>query len=218
MNLDQWAADVNGRTIGNGQCWDLAQDYASRVCGAGNLNTQLSPHPGYAIGVWDGFGQNGVEQWFTQAGPTETALPGWIAIWHWGSPVAPFSHIAPVIKDYGPAAYCMSQNPGPAHYMPIPKLGLAGYLVPKTLGTPLAQTAASVTLADNGIAGQIGDTIGQLQGLASFAANVQHFFSTPGIWTRIGVWVLGGLILAAALVYMFKNQAAAAVKEVAGNV
>lgn len=204
MNLDQWLADVNGRAIGAGQCWDLAQDYAARVCGAGTLSTQVGPHPGYASNVWAGFGGNGVEQWFGQAPANATALPGWIAVWDWGSPVAPFSHIAPVVKDYGAAAYCMSQNPGPAHYMPIPKLKLLGYLVPHTMGGGAGVQLAGDTSSSSGTGS---DPFTQISGFVDAVTNVQRFFATPKIWNRIGLYLLAAFILLAAVIYIFKDQA-----------
>lgn len=204
MNLDQWLADVDGKTIGNGQCWGLAEDYSIRVCNGGELYTHPSPHEGYAIGVWDGFESSGVAQFYSKADASQTMLPGWIPIWKWGSPVAPESHIAIGLKDLGYALDCETQNPGSAHRMVIPKLGLAGYLVPKNMGGSTINTAGNITV--NNPVSDATNTINQLQGLASFAVNVRNFFNTPGIWQRIGIYIVGALILLMALIYMFKDE------------
>ena len=212
MDLQQWADDVNQRVIGAGECWDLAEDYDKRVVNGPLLATSPSIHAGYAIGVWDGFGRNGVEAAYTQAGADAVALPGWLAIWQWGQPEEPFSHIAVVIQDRGGSLYLMSQNPGPAHYMVLSKQGLAGYLVPKNGGT-----ASNVELAGNtsGSGGNpISDTVNTLGGLASAWTNFQRFINTPGIWTRVGIYLLGGLILVAACVYYFKDETMNAIESV----
>lgn len=207
MNLAEWLKDVDGRTIGAGQCWDLAQDYSNRVTSGGALVTQPSPHAGYAIGVWDGYGANGVEQNWTQADANSIALPGWLAVWRYGSITAPLSHIAPVINDAGLGVYCMTQNPGPAHKMILAKAGLAGYLVPKNGGTASGiQLASDTTTSTN--------PLDAIKGFTDTVANIQHFFATPGIWNRIGIYVLGGLILLAAVVFMFKDQLNDVVKEI----
>lgn len=206
MNFDEWMADVNGRVVGDGQCWTLAQDCYSRVYGGGPLYTHPSAHPGYAIGVWDGYGANGTEAIFDKAPATAIALPGWFAIWHYGSVTAPESHIAMTIGDYGLGVECMSQNPGGAHKRVIPKLGLAGYLVPKTGGKASGFTANLASDTSGGGNGGVAGAVDSVTKLADSVATVQHFFAQPGQWQRIGIYALGALILFSAVIYMFKDN------------
>lgn len=200
MNRDEWLKDVDGKTVGNGQCWGLAEDYNQRVIGGSTLATAPSPHAGYAIGVWDGYGKNGVERAYSQAPPTAIMQAGWIPIWKYGSANAPLSHIAVGLSDLGVGIDCMTQNPGPSHRMVIAKIGLAGYLVPRNGGGGI--TLASDT---NPIAGAI-TAASTVTALADQIAAIQHFFATPGQWQRIGVYAVGILILIAAGIYLFKND------------
>jgi hypothetical protein len=206
MKLSEWLTDVNGRQIGDGQCWTLAQDYSNRVTNGGNLATQPSPHEGYAIGVWDGYGVSGVEKFYTKAPATSIAGAGWLAIWKYGTSTAPLSHIAVTTgHDYGLTVECMTQNPGPAHLMKISKQGLAGYLVPKNGGTAAGMTAV---LAGDNTSGSnpIADGVNAVSGVTNAIANVQHFFATPGQWQRIGIYTLGAALLLAAVIYLLKND------------
>jgi hypothetical protein len=212
MDFQQWCDDVNGKVIGAGECWDLAEDFDKRVVNGPLLNTQVGRHPGYASDVWEGFGSNGVEAAYNQADAGSVALPGWLAIWEFGGPVTPFSHIAPTVSDHGGAVYCMSQNPGPAHFQMISKQGLLGYLVPKNGGS-----SSNVILAgDNKNSGSnpISDTVNTLSGLASAWTNFQRFINTPGIWNRVGIYLLGGMIVIAACVYYFKDETMNAIESV----
>jgi len=210
MNLDEWLADVNGAEIGNGQCWGLAEDYNRRVIGGSTLATAPSPHAGYACGVWDGYGSNGVERSYTQAPATAIMLPGWIPVWKWGSMIAPLSHIAVGLSDVGLGVECMTQNPGPAHRMVIAKTGLAGYLVPRKGGQSSGITLASDT-SNNPAAGVV-NAVTSVTALADQIATIQHFFAVPGQWQRIGLYALGIGILSAAGIYLFKNDIAKAIQ------
>ena len=209
MNLNEWINDVDGRVIGAGQCWDLAQDYSTRVTGGGSLGTSPSPHAGYAIGVWDGYGSNGVEQHYDQAPASAIMGAGWLPVWKFGTITAPLSHIAVGLTDIGVGVACMTQNPGGAHHMVIAKEGLAGYLVPKNGGT-----SAGIRLAsDNTNSG--GNPLDAISGFTNTVANIQHFFATPGIWQRIGLYAIGVFILFAAITFMLKDNIDDIVKEVA---
>jgi hypothetical protein len=202
VNFQDWVKSVDGRTVGNGQCWGLAEDYNIRVIGGSTLATAPSPHAGYACGVWDGYGSNGVEKSYTQAPATALAQAGWIPVWKWGSANAPLSHIAVALGDVGIGVDCMTQNPGVSHRMTISKAGLYGYLVPRTSG-------GGITLASdnssNPIQGAV-DAVNNVTHLADQISAIQSFFATPGIWQRIGLYTLGALILLAAAVYMFKDS------------
>lgn len=203
--FNQWLTDVNGKFIDvdgsyGAQCWDLAQDYLTRVVGGGQFSTAGGQHDGYAAGAWEGFATNGLSQWFTQQPATATPGPGWVGIWKYGGPFTPTSHVAPVVRDGGlGTVYCMTQNPGPAHYQSLPKAGLLGYLQPKTSigGATDAKLTGDVTSS-------VGGTVGTIQSLTQ----IGNFFSNVGNWQRIGVMSLGGLLLLIALIFMVTQSRA----------
>lgn len=201
MDFKTWCADVNLRlidvdgspTVNPYQCWDLVQDYLTRVLGGGSLQTGPSAHQGYAIGCWDGFATNGLSQWFSQAPASAKMQSGWVPVWKYGQPFTPFSHIAVGVKELpGGMLYCMTQNPGPAHYAPIPKAGLAGYLVPKTGTGGSVQNASWLDDA----AGAAVDVITSPAGQALVTlSTIIGYFSKPENWIRIGIFALGVVML-----------------------
>lgn len=139
--FDDYLASVNGVAIdvdGNygPQCWDLWSHYASNLIGVNpwwltgtNSGGGCSSHPGFTCGIWYGFGGN-LNPWFTSYGPDTVAQPGDVAIWDYGYPATPYSHVAIVVEDRGGSLYTMTQNPGACHYGQITKNGLLGYLRP----------------------------------------------------------------------------------------
>jgi hypothetical protein len=129
------AINVDGQF--GAQCWDSWSHYATNLIGVSPARLTYTgaggwhaAHPGFTCAVWFGFDRSGLNQWFTSFGPTVKAQPGDVAIWDYGTPPAPYSHIAIVVEDRGNALYCMTQNPGPNHYGLISKAGLLGYLRP----------------------------------------------------------------------------------------
>ena len=138
MDWGQWTQTVNGQTVdvepGYGaQCYGLMKNYMNNVIGApGEISTQYGPHPGFAINVFDGYGQNGLSQYFEKLGPDAQPQQGDVAFWEWGSQIAPESHVAVVNNDLGGSLNVWSQN-SPQGYttlQALPKAGLAGYLRP----------------------------------------------------------------------------------------
>lgn len=136
---DNWLASVDGRAIEmdsswGAQCWDLWSHYAVNMIGATYWNTGTNAgggcpqHPGYTCGLWFGFDRSGLGQWFTPH--TGTPQRGDVAIWNWGSPAGPNSHVAMVVEDRGGSILTMTQNPGAAHYGVLSKAGILGYLRP----------------------------------------------------------------------------------------
>lgn len=136
---DNWLASVDGRAIEmdsswGAQCWDLWSHYAVNMIGATYWNTGTNAgggcpqHPGYTCGLWFGFDRSGLGQWFTPH--TGTPQRGDVAIWNWGSPAGPNSHVAMVVEDRGGSILTMTQNPGAAHYGVLSKTGILGYLRP----------------------------------------------------------------------------------------
>lgn len=226
MTFSDWLADVDGREIdvdgsAGAQCWDLAQDYLTRCLGGGTLRTGPSSHAGYAIGAWDGFSSNGLNQWFTQAPAGATMLPGWVPVWKWGALFSPLSHIAVGVQDKGGAVSCMSQNPGAAHITSLSKIGLAGYLVPKSLNNsgPGFVTVGNNTLVSNPIT----DTVDNMAGLKKMYDDSQTaiaWVSDSGNWLRVGIFTIGGALLLLAIVKLLSKSpvTAGAVKAVKGAI
>lgn len=229
MDLKAWFSDVNLRLIDvDGspaanpyQCWDLVQDYLTRVLGGGSLQTGPSPHDGYAIGCWDGFATNGLSQWFSQAPASATMLPGWVPVWKYGQLFTPFSHIAVGVNELpGGMLQCMTQNPGPAHYAPIPRAGLAGFLVPKT-GSGMTVTNAYspddfvkdlAKAAGGAVADATNNPVGQ--SLITLV-KINDYLSKPENWKRIGLYALGIILLAIVVVILLGKTpiAQTAIKE-----
>lgn len=163
--LGQWADDVEGRYVNvdgdfGGQCWDLAQDFTTRVVDpAVTLWTQPSDHPGFALGVWEvalSDCPEGAElrAAFDPRTPDEPILPGDVLIWDFGDT----SHIAVGLFDLSAdAVLCLSQNSspsrpdlpgysdqasGPAIRQALPKDGLVGILRPRRAVTSKGATLA----------------------------------------------------------------------------
>lgn len=172
--FSDWLASVDKRSVEmdtswGAQCWDLWSHYAVNLIGATYWNTGTNAgggcpqHSGYTCGLWKGFDRSGLGQWFTPH--TGTPQRGDVAIWDWGSPVGPNSHVAIVVEDRGGSILCMTQNPGPAHYGNLSKAGILGYLRPDNQsffdgpsGSTVAASSASVAeLADAVLRGDFGN-------------------------------------------------------------
>ena len=137
--FQNWLNSVNGVSINvdgqwGAQCWDLWSHYAVNLLGVTYWRTGTNAgggcpqHSGYTCGLWKTFDRSGLNQWFTPH--TGTPQRGDVAIWEWGSPVGPQSHVAIVVEDRGANVYCMTQNPGNSHYALLSKRGILGYLRP----------------------------------------------------------------------------------------
>ena len=154
--FSNWLNSVNGRSVEmdtsyGAQCWDLWSHYAVNMLGVtyGQTGTQAGggcpQHYGYTCGIWKGFGGSRLNQWFTPH--TGTPQRGDVAIWDWGSPVGPNSHVAIVVEDRGGSVYCMTQNPGAAHYAQLSKAGILGYLRPDNQSYFDGPSAPSVSVS-----------------------------------------------------------------------
>lgn len=188
--FSDWLNSVNGVGLnvdgqhGN-QCWDLWSHYAVNVIGATYWQTGTNAgggcpqHPGYTCGLWKTFDRSGLGQWFTPH--TGTPQRGDVAIWEWGSPVGPNSHVAIVVEDRGGSVYCMTQNPGNSHYANLSKQGILGYLRPDNqsffdgAGAPAssAATGSVAELADAVLRGDFGNGPAREAALGSRFAEVQ---------------------------------------------
>lgn len=185
-----WLASVDGVGLnvdgqhGN-QCWDLWSHYAVNVIGATYWNTGTNAgggcpqHSGYTCGLWKTFDRSGLGQWFTPH--TGTPQRGDVAIWEWGSPVGPNSHVAIVVEDRGGSILCMTQNPGPSHYAVLSKQGILGYLRPDNqsffdgAGAPASAGASGsiAELADAVLRGDFGNGPAREAALGARFAEVQ---------------------------------------------
>lgn len=138
--FSDYLASVDGQFIdvdGNygAQCWDLWTHYSVNLIGVDpwwrcstSVGGGCADHPGYTCGIWYGFNNSGLNQWYTSH--TGSPIRGDVAIWEFGSAPAPLSHVAVVIEDRGDSVLCMTQNPGGCHYGQISKSGILGYLRP----------------------------------------------------------------------------------------
>lgn len=130
-SVDGVGLDVDGNY--GAQCWDLWSHYAVNLFGASayatSTNSGGSTHQyGYACEIWHNAWTSPICNWFTPVdGPPQR---GDVAIWEWGSPIAPLSHVAIVLEDAGPNLYCLTQNPGSVHKAHLSKGGVLGYLRP----------------------------------------------------------------------------------------
>jgi hypothetical protein len=196
MTLQEWDTDVLGRVIGDGQCVALCQDYNTRVVGGGFLSTDGGRWPGYAGSIYDNAVAGNIPG-YTPQPSTALAAPGWLAVWG-TSPFTPSTHIAVVRGDAGISVATITQNPGAAQHMAIPKVGLLGYLAPGNGNGATFQRA--------------GDVFSTAQDVMSSLDTFKKFVSDSGNWQRIGLYILGALLVLSALLFIFKNDAVQAMK------
>lgn len=184
--FSDWLNSVNGVAVEmdsswGAQCWDLWSHYAVNMLGVEYFRTGTNAgsggcpqHSGYTCGIWKGFGTSGLNRWFTPHNGTPQR--GDVAIWDWGSPCGPNSHVAIVVEDRGGSVYCMTQNPGPAHYANLSKGGILGYLRPDDqsffdgAGAP-AVSVATGSISDLAAAVIRGDFGNGDQRIAALGAN-----------------------------------------------
>ncbi len=157
--FQNWLNSVNGKAIEmdkswGAQCWDLWSHYAVNMIGATfwmtgtNAGGGCPQHSGFTCGLWKTFDRSGLGTWFTPVqGPPQR---GDVAIWEWGSPAGPNSHVAIVVEDRGSNVYCMTQNPGAAHYANLSKAGILGYLRPDNQSFFDGPGASSSTVTPSG--------------------------------------------------------------------
>jgi LysM repeat protein len=157
MQINDWLKSRNGRRIDvDGfpdanvyQCWDLWSDYAQRVLGLEQPQTvtyagEKGHHRGYACNVFHGASKAGLLKTFEQLSAAADAHLGDVAFWDKGARF-PGSHVAIVVEDRGATLLTLSQNPGAAQYVELPKVSLIGYLRPRAdvgQGKPSGQAPA----------------------------------------------------------------------------
>jgi hypothetical protein len=188
MNLDEWVNDVEGRVIGDGQCVALAQDYSTRVAQGGFLSTSTGPYPGYAGNIW-----TSEIAGYTKRSPVSIAMPGWIVVWG-RSAFTPSTHVAIVLNDAGVGVNTMTQNPGAAKKMVIPKIGLLGYLAPNN-----SKSGPGIHLAGD-------DNVTTAVKVVTGITQLKEWVSDSGNWQRTGLYALGFLLIVFAVIFLFKND------------
>lgn len=203
--FDSWVARTEGTYVNvdgayGAQCWDLWEAYCRDLVGVSGVSTQLSPNPGYASALWDGYSSNGASNYFDTVAGNATPVKGDVAIWQYGTGYYPYSHVAIVLADAGENLYVFSQNSsaslannpypgqstGPSIKQYLPKSGIAGYLRPRTLsgGSP-SPTLSSARLAISDASGNISMKEGHLYAGWTTVSNSARSFSISG--TRVGV-------------------------------
>lgn len=199
LSLAAWRSQVEGQQIGSGQCVALADDYVTRVLGLPVVSAAGGAHDEYASSMWEGFAANGTGANFTQVSPLLPAKAGDLAVWKYGSAIAPYSHVAVVLNDLGVALNLESQNTSGhlyAEQTTLPKAGLYGYIRPlnQTMvkGTgPGVDNAVNIQTAGNVLtdAGALADTWGKMAAWVGDGKN----------WQRIGIALLGIILIMVAL-------------------
>jgi hypothetical protein len=164
---------------------------------------------------------------FTKISALAPMRAGDLPVWRYGSSVAPLSHVAVGITDLGAAVLVESQNTNGHRYAEkttLPKAGLLGYLRPvngaEVNGTGKVSLASDLGNALGGGAwgeflggvgssiasgGNLGDaltggTAGALGSLVGTWGKVLAWLADPENWKRIGIALLGMILIMVALV------------------
>ncbi len=206
--FDTWLESVEGQSIDmdgayGAQCWDLFDNYTKNVVGSPGISCTDT---GYAVDLWTMFDSNGASAYYVQKPATWKAQPGAVAIWGMVGPATPLSHVAIVTADKGINVECATQNPGATRISEITKLGLKGYLVPKSL--KISDDTSSDT---DSVAGKLGRAAGDA--VASGAPLQQagillKNLGDPQFWTRVGIFTLGAILTLIAILMLLKQAGA----------
>jgi hypothetical protein len=214
MSFAAWRADVEGKTIGSGECVALANDYCARVLGVAPPATVGGAHDPYSSSMWEGLPADSP---FTKVSPLAPMRAGDLPIWKYGSGVAPLSHVAIGVQDLGVAIRISTQNTNGHRYAEttnLPKAGLYGYLrlkngaggtvpvgYPDGLAGDLVEGAAGAVNGIGGVAGGLGQ-------LAGVWGSILAKLSDPEFWKRMGVGLLGIILIMLVLTKIFSSSAA----------
>jgi hypothetical protein len=207
MGFDEWVADVNGKSVGpndtHGQCVGLYYDYCTRVLGVEPVSTQYGPHAGYAIGTWDS--NKPPAGLVAIKGATDIRKKD-IIFWNWGYPFTPLSHVAIAAGTAtgGMVNVCSQNSPLPfAVLQPLPTLGIAGVWRPANSTESKSPDPLGIT--QSGEAASILSRVGGLNTLLSTLAGTNP--AVPNLWPRVGLFLLGCIILAIALFNLISGTA-----------
>ena len=187
-NLDEFVKANKGKAIDvdgafGPQCWDLTELWV-RACGAGTMNTQGGPNPGYAEGAWYA-PQSGLQK------VTSNPQPGDLVVWRWGLSAMPLSHTAIYLgKGNLGTLKTFSQN-SPQPYAAIQSFspfGVLGYLRPSGV-TGSGEVDGSI----------VGDKIRDANPFAgldiSGVTALTDALQSKEFWVRAGLILLGVFLL-----------------------
>lgn len=220
LSFAAWRSLTNGQTIGSGECVALVNDYCSRVLGLVPPATVGGAHDPYASSMWEGLPADSP---FKKVSPLAPMLSGDIPVWRYGSAVAPLSHTAVGVQDLGVAIRVVTQNTNGHRYAEttqLPKAGLYGYLRRKSGGAVPggAVPAGNKTEYPDGLAGDLlegaggiiggGGIPGALSGLTGSWGKILDRISDPAFWQRIGLGLLGIILIMVVLVKILGNTSA----------
>jgi hypothetical protein len=141
-----------------------------------------------------------------------------LVIWKYGSSTAPLSHVAIGLQDLGVAGRYVSQNTNGHRYAEatnLPKAGLYGYL---RLKSGQGGNVSTVDYPDGlagdlteGAAGLLGGAAGTAAGLVQLGAvwgTILEKLRDPEFWKRIGVGLLGIILIMLVLVKILSSSGA----------
>jgi hypothetical protein len=191
MSLAAWRADVEGKTIGSGECVALTNDYNLRVVGSPPVPTTGD---NYAITQLESFPLGGLDKFYVKVSALGPFKAGDQIFWNRGSGYAPVSHTAVVVADLGPAIQIESQNTNGHRYAETttgPRAGVAGALRPIN---PASIDGVGITLASD-----TSNPVDALTALAGTWGKVVAWLGDGANWQRIGLALLGIILIMIAL-------------------
>ncbi len=219
LSTSAWLSLVDGKPVGTGECVALANDFCARVLGVPAPGTDGGTHPGYASSMYEAYSGTA----FKKISPLAPMQPNDLPVWKFGSSVAPLSHVAVGLTDLGPAVLVESQNTNGHRYAEkttLPKVGLLGYLRP--VGGAGAGTVLASDLGDALGGGAWGEFLGGVGSSIAGGGNmadaltgggaaalgsvvgtwgkVLSWLADPENWKRIGIALLGIILIMVALV------------------
>ena len=197
MTLSAWVDAVQGQSIGSGECVALTNSYNVQVVGSPPVPTSGD---NYAITAYQSFPLGGMDKWYTKVGPLGPFKPGDQVFWNRGSLIAPVSHTAVILADLGPVVDVMSQNTNGHRYaerVTLPRAGIAGALRPINPGSVDGLTGSGS--GDMTTVGLV-DTVTGAAAVAATWGKILAWIQDPANWRRIGIALLGIILILIALV------------------
>lgn len=197
MTLAAWVAVVDGKTIGSGECVALCNSYNTQVVGSPPIPTS-GDH--YAITAYQSFPLGGMDKWYTKVGALGPFKPGDQVFWNRGSVIAPVSHTAVILADLGPVVDVMSQNTNGHRYaerVKLPRAGIAGALRPINPGS--VDGLGHPATGDAQPAGLVETVTGAAAAAAAWT-KILAWVQDPANWRRIGIALLGIILILIALI------------------
>jgi hypothetical protein len=203
MSLAAWRADVEGKTIGSGECVALTNDYNLRVVGSPPIPTTGD---NYAITQLESFPLGGLDKYYVRVGALGPFKAGDQLFWKRGSSVAPVSHTAICLADLGLVLDIESQNTNGhryAEHTTLPRVGVAGALRP--INPASIDGVGGTTLASD-----VSNPVDALTALADTWGKITAWLGDGANWRRIGLALLGIILIMIALGKILKFNPATA--------